>query len=175
MVFAKAAQHIGLPYLLLAHVNGAATRHPEKPFGSVFVHNLCFRYSWSVEEFEAPVKADPDDPTRPAIVTLEYRNQKHNDQPKDDDRVLSFSFYANGDLTVIPRTQVKRQVIDMVASVLNATPLLTTALIRKAIRDKFDGQDVAEDSIRRAIARDGGKRVKVNEEKVPYRYEATDS
>lgn len=171
-LFAHAAQHIGRPYLLLAHVNGAATKHPERPFGSVHVHNLCFRYSWSVEEHEAPQKSDPDDPSRPAVVTLEYRNQKHNDQPKADDRVLSFAFYANGELSVMERTEVKRQVIDMVVAVLIATPLLTTAQVRKAIRDRYE-QDVAEDSIRRAIARDKGKRVTVNEDKVPYRYEAT--
>ncbi len=170
-LFAKAAQHIGRPYLLLAHVNGAASKHPERPFGSVHVHNLCFRFSWSVEEHEAPQKADPDDPTRPAVVTLEYRNQKHNDQPKADDRVLSFGFYADGSMTVTESTQAKRQVIDMVVSVLVGTPLLTTAQVRKAIRDRYE-QDVAEDSIRKAILRDGGKRVSTDTAKVPYRYEA---
>jgi hypothetical protein len=170
-LFAKAAQSIGRPYLLLAHVNGAANRHPERPFGSVHVHNLCFRFSWSVEEHEAPTRADPDDPTRPATVTLEFRNQKHNDQPKADDRVLSFAFYVNGDMTVLERTNAKRQVLDMVVAALIDTPLLTTAQVRKAIRDRYE-QDVPEDSIRKAISRDSGKRVSTNMDKVPYRYEA---
>jgi hypothetical protein len=169
--FAKAMANIGRPYLLLAHVNGAASRHPDKPFGSVFVHNLCFRYSWSVEEKEAPIKGDPDDPAKPAIVSLEFRNQKHNDQPRADDRFLSFSFYRNGDMNVTEEVAQKRQVIDMVVAVLLATPRLTNVQVRTAIKETF-GQACTEDAVRKAIDRDGGARVRADQSKVPYRFEA---
>ena len=44
----SALSKIGLPSLTIAHVRGDASKFPERPFGSVFVHNLA-RETWAAE------------------------------------------------------------------------------------------------------------------------------
>jgi hypothetical protein len=50
----SALSRIGLPSLTIAHVRGDSGRFPERPFGSVHVHNLA-RETWAAEQLgEAP-------------------------------------------------------------------------------------------------------------------------
>ncbi len=93
---------IGLPSLTIAHVRGDSGKFPERPFGSVFVHNLA-RETWAAERIgdDDPEAIDPDEIRHgPAIVALELRNRKANARPKAPAQFVSFSFYADGSIEV---------------------------------------------------------------------------
>jgi hypothetical protein len=55
-----ALARIGLPSLTIAHVRGDSGKFPDRPFGSVFVHNLA-RETWAVERVgDSELETDPD-------------------------------------------------------------------------------------------------------------------
>lgn len=167
---AHAMTHIGRPYLLLAHVNGSQQKHPERPFGSVFVHNLCARRTWSVEEHEAPRKAGPDPMTMPAAVSLEYRNQKHNDTPKASDRYLVFEFFP-GAMCVTEKERAEASAIDFIRKALMATPLLTQKGLLEAISAQWPDAGITADSIKKALSADRlPDDITVDKTKTPFKY-----
>jgi hypothetical protein len=142
---------IGLPSLTIAHVRGDSSRFPERPFGSVFVHNLA-RESWAVEKI-GEQERDPFDDTgyAPAVVALELRNQKSNGRAKAPAQFVTFSFYADGTITLAESEPVRRPVADLAADVLAEGPM-TLAQIISAIKED-DGRAVSEDSLRTTLRR----------------------
>ena len=148
---ANAFARLGTPALLLAHVAGGGPRHPAKPFGSVHVHNLVTRRTWSVE---ADGEDEPDGPYAPHVLRLEYRNQKHNDGPRIPDRHLTVSFYPDDHIEIAEDAERKRSLADMAADVLGRlSHSATVKEVRAAIREDYS-EDHAEDSISRALRRD---------------------
>jgi hypothetical protein len=143
---------IGLPSLTIAHVRGDAGKFPERPFGSVFVHNLA-RETWAVERLgDDEPDTDPDAPSYgPHVVALEFRNRKANGRAQSPAAFATFSIYDDGTIEVATDTPSGRNLADLAADVLADGPL-TLAKIAAAIREDT-GQTISEDSIRRTLAR----------------------
>jgi hypothetical protein len=144
---------IGLPSLTIAHVRGDSGKFPERPFGSVFVHNLA-RETWAVERIEDddPEAIDPDEIRfGPAIVALELRNKKANARPKSAAQFVTFSFFADGTIEVTTDGPAGRSVADLAADALADGPL-TLPKIAAAIKEDT-GQTVSEDTLRNALKR----------------------
>ncbi len=156
------------PSLVLAHVNGQAQRFPEKPFGSVFVHNLA-RETWAVEASEEQGDADaqrmPGDPDY--TVELELRNMKQNTRGKARPQRLSFSVWDGDDARpgsiAVEHGTVgagKQSVAQMMLDAIEDRGPLTAKQMAEAILDMW-GERVDAASIRQALKRDGGARFTV--------------
>ena len=144
---------IGLPSLTIAHVRGDSGKFPERPFGSVFVHNLA-RETWAVERIgdDDPEAVDSDEIRfGPDVVSLELRNKKANARPKSAAQSVTFSFFADGTIEVATDLPAGRSVADLAASVLADGPL-TLAKIAAAIKEDT-GQVVSEDALRVTLKR----------------------
>ena len=144
---------IGLPSLTIAHVRGDSGKFPERPFGSVFVHNLA-RETWAVERIgdDDPDAIDPDEIRfGPYVVALELRNKKANARPKSAAQFVTFSFFADGTIEVATAGPAGRSVADMAADVLADGPL-TIPKIAAAIKEDT-GQAIDDSTIRRSLAR----------------------
>ncbi len=144
---------IGLPSLTIAHVRGDSGKFPERPFGSVFVHNLA-RETWAVERLgEDPAEAPDHDEIRfgPHVVALELRNRKANARAASPAQFLTFSFYGDGTIDATTDGPGGRSVADLAADALADGPM-TLSAIAAAIKEDT-GQKVAEDTIKRAMLR----------------------
>jgi hypothetical protein len=147
--FFTACSTIGLPGLVIAHVRGDSGRFPERPFGTVFVHNFA-RETWPIERV-GDREPDPDrDPYAPNVVSLELHNHKANGRDAAAAQFLTFSFFADGSIEV-STDRVGRSVADLAANVLAGHPMKAKAMIA-AIREDT-GEKVSEDSLTRALRR----------------------
>lgn len=147
-----ALTRIGLPSTTIAHVRGDGGRFPDKPFGSVHVHNMA-RETWAVEQLSD--EDDDYDPDLiqfgPHVVSLELRNKKANGRAKSPPQFVTFSFFGDGTIevaTVAPRLSVA----DLAAGILTATPDLTAKEIAAAIKEDT-GRVVTEQSLRVTLDR----------------------
>lgn len=142
---------IGLPSLTVAHVRGDSQRFPERPFGSVFVHNLA-RETWAAEKV-IDREPDPFDTTgyAPALVALELRNMKANGRAKAPAQFVQFSFYADGSITATDETPESRSHADLAADVLTEGPM-TLAQIVAAIKEDI-GTSIPAESMRVTLGR----------------------
>jgi hypothetical protein len=143
---------IGLPSVTIAHVRGDSVRFPERPFGSVFVHNLA-RETWVVEQLgDDEDEYDPDlVQFGPHVVALELRNKKANGRPKSRPQFVTFSFFADGTIEVATDGPAGRSVADLAADALADGPL-PLPKIAAAIKEDT-GQVVGENALRSALAR----------------------
>lgn len=143
---------IGLPSLTIAHVRGDSGKFPERPFGSVFVHNLA-RETWAVERIgDDEPETDPDlIQIGPHVVALELRNRKSNARPISAARFVTFSFFADGTIEVATDQPSGRSVADLAADALAEGPL-TLLKIAAAIKEDT-GQVVGENALRSALKR----------------------
>lgn len=139
---------VGIPALVLAHVRGEAQRFPERPFGSVFIHNLA-RETWAVEALD-PDDADPENPFAPMIVRLELRNMKRNRGGRQVPQFLTFSFNADGSIDATDGTPDRRTLADLIDAVLDAP--MTAKAIAAAIREDT-GETCDERTVRTALRR----------------------
>lgn len=142
---------VGLPSLTIAHVRGDSGRFPERPFGSVFVHNLA-RETWAVERLgdDAP-ETDPDlIRVGPHIVSLELRNKKSNGRAASGPRFVSFSFHGDGTITV-DTDRHGGQLADLLAAILADGPLTVPKIAAAIKEDTGDGVD--DRTIRRTLRR----------------------
>jgi hypothetical protein len=147
--FFMAISRIGRPALVIAHVAGASTRFPDRPFGSVFVHNLA-RETWAVEPL-ATEDVEPD-PFQPAVVALELRNKKANGRSKVPAQFMTFSFMADGSIEADVTGPGERPLVELIADVLADEPL-TLKQIAAAIKEET-GREIREDAVRVTIHRD---------------------
>lgn len=144
---------IGLPSLTIAHVRGDSGRFPDRPFGSVFVHNLA-RETWAVERVGTDVDDAPDsDELRfgPNVVALELRNKKANARAQSPVQFVTFSFYGDGSIDVSTDPPGGRSVADIAADALTEVPLTLSKLVA-AIREDT-GQAISEDTLRKTLGR----------------------
>jgi len=129
-----ALARIGLPSLTIAHVRGDSGKFPDRPFGSVFVHNLA-RETWAVERLgEDQPDDDEGDPYQPNVVALELRNKKSNGRAASRPQFVSFTFYADGSIEVNSDRPGGRSLADLAADVLADGPLTLPKLVA-AIRE----------------------------------------
>ncbi len=148
----SALSTIGLPSLTIAHVRGDSGKFPERPFGSVFVHNLA-RETWAVERLgEDDDDSDPDEIRfGPHVVALELRNRKSNARPMSPAQFVTFSFFADGTIDATTDGPTGRAVVDLAADALADGPM-PLAKIAGAIKEDT-GETVSEDTIKRAMLR----------------------
>jgi hypothetical protein len=144
---------IGLPSSTIAHVRGDSGKFPDRPFGSVFVHNLC-RESWAVERVgDEPETVDPDEIRfGPYVVALELRNRKSNGRPAAATQFVTFSFHLDGSIEVQTDGPSVRSLADLAADVLADGPLTVPKIVAAIKEDS--GQAVTEDALRRTLNRD---------------------
>jgi len=150
---ANALQMLHLPTLMLAHVAGQQQKHPEKPFGSVHVHNLVARRTWSVErEREEAGSFDPAlGRFSPHVISLSYRNQKSNDGPREKDREVTFSIWdAARRIEASEEAAPKTSLHDMVAAVVADGTQMSNKQIRDAIKEDFF-QSVSDEGVDKAL------------------------
>lgn len=143
---------IGLPSLTIAHVRGDSGKFPDRPFGSVFVHNLA-RETWAVERVgEDEPEVDPVlIRVGPHVVALELRNKKANARPMSAARFVTFSFFGDGTIDVLTDAPSDRSVADRAASVLADGPM-TLVKIAAAIKED-SGETIDPATIRKAMKR----------------------
>lgn len=141
---------IGLPSLTIAHVRGDSQRFPERPFGSVFVHNLA-RETWAAEKLGETGGDLIGEDYAPAVVSLELRNQKANGRGKAPAQFVTFSFYADGSITTGEDGPPRRPVADLAADVLTEGPMTVREIVAAIKED--GGGDVSEDSLRTTLER----------------------
>lgn len=147
--YASALTRIGLPSLTIAHVTGNATKWPDRPFGSVFVHNLA-RETWAVEGIG---KQDDDRDVAlpgPHIVELEFRNRKSNGRASAAPQFLTFEFYADDTITVVDGRLAAPTIADRVTDVL--TEPLTLKQIAAAIKEDT-GEAHSEQTLLKTLKR----------------------
>lgn len=155
---------IGRPSLTIAHVRGDAEKFPDRPFGSVFIHNYA-RETWAIYA-EADADNDPDDPSRPARVHVELRNQKKSGGPKARPQLLAVEFYGDGSLVVTKERTAEQPLDDAIAGVLQSGPMTVKAIVA-AIKE--DGRDVGPDTVSTTLKRHAD-RFAVEGDKRPRRW-----
>lgn len=150
--FFTALSVIGRPSLTIAHVRGDSGRFPDRPFGSVFVHNLA-RETWAVERVgDDEPDTDPDlIRVGPRVIDLELRNKKANGRSQAQAQFISFSFFADGSITVDTDRPSARAVADLAADALADGPLVL-AKLAAAIKEDT-GEVVTENTLRVSMAR----------------------
>lgn len=144
---------IGRPSLTIAHVRGDSGRFPDRPFGSVHVHNLA-RETWAVEKVGDEPDHDPDLIRHgPRIVNLELRNKKSNTRGTAPAQFVSFSFFDDGSITATTGRPAGRDTVDLIADVLRDGPL-TIPRIVAAIKEDT-GEVYSEETVGRTLRRHG--------------------
>jgi hypothetical protein len=159
---------IGLPSLTIAHVRGDSGKFPDRPFGSVFVHNLA-RETWAVEQLgnDEPDAIEPDVIRfGPHVVAPELRNKKANARPKSAAQFVTFSFFADGTIEVASDGPGGRSVADLAADALADGPL-PLPKIAAAIKEDT-GKVVSLENVRSALARHPRRFVQDKTGKRPY-------
>jgi hypothetical protein len=152
--FYNGIARIGRPAAVIAHVAGGQGKWPDKPFGSIFVHNLA-RETWAVEQ----TNEDDDelfDPSVagivPQVMALELRNKKLNVGRRPRPQFLTFSFQIDGTIDVDhQRPQTTKNVRELIEDVLRqASKPMSSANIAKAIAADT-GQIVNADTLARKL------------------------
>jgi hypothetical protein len=148
----SALARIGLPSLTIAHVRGDSGRFPDRPFGSVFVHNLA-RETWAAERLDDG--PDVDDEYAPSGVRLELRNKKANARPTSQAQFVTFEFFADGEIRPT-FDKPGRSVADLAADVLRDGNSMNVGDIIRAIREDT-GEAVSADSLNKAMNRQSAR------------------
>lgn len=159
--FFNALDRIGRPTLVIAHVAGGQGRFPEKPFGSVFVHNLA-RETWAVEQSEEGDEADVWDAetwkVQPRVMQLELRNQKKNDGSKAKPQFVAFSFFFDGHIEVDDQPPTGKTLADIIARLFERIGKpMTVAEVTKVVREET-GESREAQVVRRAMVKDKQRR-----------------
>ena len=163
--FFNAVAILGRPALVIAHVAGGGDKFPDKPFGSVFVHNLA-RETWAVAQL-GDSDAEPDDS---GTMAIELRNKKANGRAKYAPQFLTFAFDLLGQVRVDNgRPGGAVEVADLIADVLTRSiKPLTTKELAAAIKADTE-TTVTLKRIHEALTRHVGLFNRTDD--VPHRYE----
>lgn len=161
-----ALTRIGLPSLTIAHVRGDSARFPDRPFGSVFVHNLA-RETWAVEQTGKPTDEDePDAAIAPNLIELEFRNRKRSDRRSSRPQFIAFEFFGDGTIEIHEGRQAEPTVADLIGDVLIEP--MTLKQIAAAIREDT-GTTYPEDTLLKTLKRHP-ERFTVNRGKRPAKW-----
>jgi hypothetical protein len=156
-----ALTRIGVGSLTIAHVRGDSERFPDKPFGSVAIHNRA-RETWAGEctADNYDDRNSQDGSYLPHIISLELRNKKANERAKAPPQFFTFSFYGDGTIQVNTDRPGGTSVANLIAEALADGPM-TIAKIAAAIKEDT-GRATSEDFIRLAIKRQPQRFVQVS-------------
>jgi hypothetical protein len=147
--FYEGLRIIGLPSLTLAHVAGNGARFPDKPFGSIFVHNLA-RETWACESI-ANDDASVDPSTRdlqPQVMKLELRNKKKNEGAAPEHQFLTFEFHINDTIDVTFGEAARPRLADRVADILRRAGIALAAKdVIKGLKDEY-GDSITDNHLR---------------------------
>jgi hypothetical protein len=164
--FFNAVTRIGLPCLVLAHVAGGKGRFPDRPFGTVFVHNLA-RETWAVEQTTDDEQDIPWDPTtsmyQPTVLNLELRNMKKSTSNESRPQFVTFEFNALGELTgTLKDTASNARLIEKIGALLErAKRALTLTDMARLLNS--EGTSTTSETLRKTIERDRGRTIKTND------------
>jgi hypothetical protein len=155
--FFDGLKRLGKPALVIAHVASGQSKFPEKPFGSVFAHNLA-RETWAVEKYED--ESDISDPLLTMferVMCLELRNKKMNVGIKPDFQFLNFHFKDVGVTTTVTVDALppanRKSVAQLAGDVLRRSKApMTLTEIAKAIKDNT-GVVIKTDTLRKTLGR----------------------
>lgn len=146
---------LGLPSLTIAHVRGDSGTFPERPFGSVFVHNLA-RETWAVERVNDD-KAEHVDPDEirlgPSVVNLELRNMKSNARPRQGPQFMTFEFFGDGSIEVSSNEPDRRRTFNYIKRALGGGRIRTVKEILAAIREETGKSDITDQAVRNQLTR----------------------
>jgi hypothetical protein len=154
--------------LTLAHVAGNSQRHPQKPFGTVFVHNWA-RETWSGERetFDEPTTENEHGQT---YMKISWRNQKANEGPLARDQILLFTYVPNNGPISVQLEQLMRNNGTLVENALReAETGLSINEIQADIEEKT-GERLTDRQIRDAIRWHKPANEIVREGSRPFRY-----
>jgi hypothetical protein len=163
--FFNAVATLGRPALVIAHVAGGGDKFPDKPFGSVFVHNLA-RETWAVAQL-GDSDAEPDDS---GTMAIELRNKKANGRAKYPPQFLTFTFDLMGQVRIDNRRPGGSTTLaDLIADVLARSPKPLTVKELSAAIKADTGVAANEQRLREALRRHSGRFDQTAD--VPRRYE----
>ena len=157
--FFQALKKLGRPTIVIAHVAGGGEKFPDKPFGSVQVHNSA-RETWAVGRV-----GEPDG----GPMQLELRNKKANGRESPAPQFLTFTFDLLGNIKVTDDQPLESgSTLDMVLDILRRSiKPLTVDQLAAAIKADT-GRAVRFERIREALTRHPILFEKTTD--VPHRY-----
>lgn len=164
-----ALARIGRRSLSLAHVTGAAQRWPDRPFGSVHLHNLA-RETWAIEVVRQ--EAEPPDTRGLTLTAVELRNKKANGRPKARPQVLAFEYEPDYGPITVKAEERQAGHGDLVHDALRKSgedAWLTAKQLAAAVLEDA-GERVTEAQVYDAIRRDRRSRFRVDETRRPRRF-----
>jgi hypothetical protein len=133
---------LGRPALVIAHVASGGDKFPDKPFGTVFVHNLA-RETWAVGRVG---EADDGGP-----MTLELRNKKSNGRAKSKPQFLTFTFDAEGRVSVDDHKPMEASRANLAADVLSRSIKQLTVKDLAAAIKADTGETISPENLRRDL------------------------
>lgn len=162
--FFNAFHSLGRPGLVLAHVAGGQGRFPDRPFGSVFVHNLA-RETWAVEKSDEKEDEAYDPIEERGFEVIELRQKKSNGSATQ--RPVSYRFdFSEGEIKVTnvsPKTPVLAETFR--AILMSANEALSVKEIAAAYKSR-EARSISEDTILKTLKRrEGDWFIRIGDEK----------
>jgi hypothetical protein len=166
----RASRQIGRRTLHLAHVTGTAEKWPERPFGSVHVHNYA-RETWAV----AITREGDDGPDTHGLSSteVELRCKKANGRPKPKPQVLTFSYEPDYGAISVLGSERDRSHSELVHEALSKTPdaWMTAKQIAAAVKEDT-AEKLTEAQVYDAIRRDSRERFESDKGVRPFKFRA---
>lgn len=172
----EALAKIGRTSLTIAHIaGGGAEKFPDKPFGSVFVHNFA-RETWAMNSAENPVEVEytaEDAAVAPNVMTVELRNKKMSQRRKvPDPKFVSFSFFPDGHIEVDDTAgNPSMTIAEMIYNVIERSGSAQSARETTRLVNAEYGEKKSEGVIRETLKRGGrGITFVAHTDTVPTKY-----
>ena len=165
----RAVRQIGRRALHLAHVTGNAETWPDRPFGSVHIHNYA-RETWAI----ALTEETAPDTLGASSATAELRCKKAQDRPKPKPQVIRYSyepFNASIAARLTERSVTRGDLVYESLLRLPAGKTLSTKAIAAAVK-RETGETLSEAVVYDAIRRDSHGRFVPDKGKYPVEYKA---
>jgi hypothetical protein len=167
----RASRQIGRRTLHLAHVTGTAEKWPERPFGSVHVHNYA-RETWAV----AIVREGDEGPETHGLTSteVELRCKKANGRPKPRPQVLTFTYEPDHGVITVAESERDTGHTELVHDALSKTPdvWLTAKQIVAAVKEDT-AESLTPAQVYDAIRYDRRERFESDKASRPFKFKAT--
>jgi hypothetical protein len=164
---------IGRRSLSLAHVKGDAQRWPDRPFGSVHIHNLA-RETWAI----AVVREGSEDSSTHGLTSaeVELRCKKANGRRKPRPQVITYTYEPDYGAITVVESERKSNHGDLVYDALHKTPdlwLNGKRIVAAIVEDT--GEKLTEAQVYDAIRRDRKRRFESDTTGRPFKFKAASS
>ena len=164
----RASRQIGRRTLHLAHVTGSAEKWPERPFGSVHVHNYA-RETWAV----AITREGDEGPDAHGLTSteVELRCKKANGRVKPRPQVLTFSYEPDYGAITVAESEHDTSHAELVHDALAKTPdaWLTAKQIVAAVKEDT-AETLTPAQVYDAIRRDSRNRFESDKAGRPFKF-----